>query len=269
MTLNQNQSQELDSIKGVYDHLCRIRDDESSYNSVFLQKAHRLMTVQVWLFASMSFALSQLNWVRGQSAIYFWVIIATAIIGCLCLLVGFYYCIKCLGFEEVSVVGVTKLEEFIKDGNIIRVQITTMYSNLCENIVNVILEHREKTSKRKDWSQRVNKATLIGFIFVAIFVFVSIYGKVITSVSPSNEDITMPNQPTSNQHDLNENQKTPTNKPSDNETTGGDSTNAPIAMKGNEDMVHPLVEDSDTICASMPVKIDESILKLIDKPKDS
>lgn len=184
MTPHQDETLTLDALKGIYEHVTNIRNDELSFNSIYLQKIHKLMTVQVLLFASMSYASGQLEWIKENHIIHSWILAITAGLGGLCLIIGFYYCIKCLGIEKVSVIGVTKLEQFLSTGKIKEVPSTEVYLNLSENVAKSIKEQRERREKRSPWGPIVNKTTQIGFLFITVFVTYSVCGRVITSVIP-------------------------------------------------------------------------------------
>ena len=195
MSLTQTQALKLESTKAVYEHLSRLRDDDASFYSVYLQKIHRLMTVQVLLFASMSFALSQLEWTKGKTVLHVWILSFTAILGGFFLLYGFYYCIKCLGITDVQAVGVTTLNEALKAaGGVREIPPTVIYAELSRNLAGVIVHERQQVAKRRPWGPRVNYATQAAFVFVAIFVTYAIIGKVTTSVFAKSKEPKMPEE---------------------------------------------------------------------------
>jgi len=163
-------------LKGVYDHLRWVRDEAGTFYDTYLQKIHRLMTVQVLLFAGMSFALSKIGWTKDAAAYHVWILAISGGLAGLSLLVGFIGCIQCLGITDVSVAGIAKLKEIVETERIKRMMPADLFGDLSQNIMQAVLEDRERGRKRKKWGPLINWATSIGAVLVAFFVSYAIIG---------------------------------------------------------------------------------------------
>lgn len=173
---------QLKVLQAVYEHLRCTRQDEEAYYSIYLQKVHRLLMIHALLFASMSFALSQLEWVKGLGSIHLWILGTFAILGAASLGVAFFYGVKCLGIEEFSVLGVSHLHELVKNESIRKLRPDELFEDLSQNACTTVTENRARAESRKSWGRVLTKYTLAGFVFVAFFLAYAIIGKVSSSV---------------------------------------------------------------------------------------
>ncbi|UCE61145.1 MAG: hypothetical protein JSU63_05220 [Phycisphaerales bacterium] len=171
-------------MKDVYEYARSIREEQSAFYGVYLQKIHRLMTVQILLFAGMSYASSQAGWAKGG---HMWALGGIGILGALLLFVGFVCCIRCLGIEDVSVLGIKRLDSAIKERKTERIRPADVRGQLSQNILQVIREDRKREDNRKRCGKVVNCTTISGSFFVAAFVLYAIVGNAIFERNPLTE----------------------------------------------------------------------------------
>ena len=114
--LPEEERQEVSRI--VYEYVQRARDEENAYHGVYVEKVHKLVTIHIVLFASMSYALGQLDWVRSVQSSWTAIIWVLAAGGAAGLLVAFVSGLRILSIAKVSVVGLTNLQSLVKGGQI-------------------------------------------------------------------------------------------------------------------------------------------------------
>lgn len=175
--------------EGVYDYLRWISEQEATFRDGYMLKIHRIMTIQILLFAGMSFALSQAGPMIKVANLYTWFFVAIGIISSIMLFRGFYYCIRCLRIKNLSVLGVKNLDALIKDDKVKKVRITDLFGDLSQNIANAILENRNRDEKGEEWGNRINNSTQVGAILAACFVMYGIAGGIL--VKDINKEQTM------------------------------------------------------------------------------
>lgn len=162
--------------EGVYAYVRWVREEQLTLYGVYLQKIHRLMTVQILLFAGMSYAISQAGWAKGVNL---FVLGGIGTIAALLLLRGFLLCIRGLGIGEVSVVGIAKLDEVVKKEETKNLRSADLHGDLSRNIMKTIAEDRTRADARKISGPVIADTTVKGAVLVAVFVVYAIVGGVI------------------------------------------------------------------------------------------
>lgn len=238
--------------KGVYDHLRMIREDESSSKSTLLQKIHWIMTAQVWLFASLSVASSQVEWASGT--IHLRILVFFALVAGLSLAYGFYYCLSFLGIEEAPVLGVKELGKAVKSGDLEGLKPEELFGDLSQNVVDQINRDRANEAKRKTWGRRVNRSTRLGFIAAVLFLVYAIGGQELSSAGTKDTEIDVMSAVDPNES---------SNQDGQDATPANSTETEPVAEA--TPCVEPtrisLVEGGDTIAASNdPVRPGEQIV---------
>jgi hypothetical protein len=168
--------------KAVYDHVRRARDDVDRYYEVYLGKVHKLMTVQVALFASMAYAVGQLDWIYRASGCAIWLVGTLASLGALSLAVGFASGLRCLEVGKTSVVGVKLLKKTLVERTIQEFPADQLYYDLSRNLLDGVIAERERSNTRDRWNGWLNRSTFLGFLLVAAFVGSAIVGNLVASV---------------------------------------------------------------------------------------
>lgn len=165
--------------RNVYDYLRWISEQDSSFREGYMLKIHRIMTIQILLFAGMSFALSQAGPMVRVANFYTWIFVTIGIISSFLLFRGFFLCIRCLRIKNLSVLGVENLDKLIKDEEIKKLGTTDLLSDLSQNIATAIQENRIREKIETEWNRRINYSTQVGAVLAACFVMYGIFGGIL------------------------------------------------------------------------------------------
>lgn len=171
---------------GVYQHLRWVSEEEESIYRNYIDKVHKLVTVQLVLFAAISYGLSQVDWHVCRQSFFTSYVGGLGAVAAICLAVAFYCGIRCLEIREVSVIGVEKLHEVLKNKQIAMVTPDQLWGDLSQNVADGIIENRERAKKKAGFGVCLNIFTVIGFFLVAAFVVVASMGNIAMTVVPRN-----------------------------------------------------------------------------------
>ncbi|MEE9293397.1 MAG: hypothetical protein V3W34_00320 [Phycisphaerae bacterium] len=165
----------------LYDYVRRAIDAESTFYRDYLTKVHKLMTIQIVLFAGISYGMSKVDWMGG---VVWWkcapVLIFLAV-AAVSTALAFYWSLRCLAITDVSVVGVSELTKAFEDDDVFgKLKPDKVYRDLGANLATMLRDERNRGRAREPWNRRINSLTLIGFISVALFVVGGMFGSMLT-----------------------------------------------------------------------------------------
>lgn len=168
--------------KATYEYLRAIRDHDAATYPIYLQKARYLMTIVMVIVASMSYALTKIEWAlaigsNGHLAALFIIGISAA----LSLVAAFWCGIRCHHIRGSAVVGVSALKKTIDDNSFMQLEPEHFYRDVSLNLADTILKNRDADKKRAHWALVLNWTTLLGFIFGSVFVTYTIAGDVLNT----------------------------------------------------------------------------------------
>lgn len=165
-------------MQAVYAHLRWVREERLAFRESLLQKVHRLMTFHMLLFAALAYGINEMEWVWEHSGWHMTIIVSVAGLAALSLLLAFFAGLMCCRVTEVSAIAVRVLADTIRDGQIRRVQLSDVHSDLSQNLGEAIRQDQERSSKQKKWGWFLNLWTFAGLVLTAAFITYTMVGKV-------------------------------------------------------------------------------------------
>ena len=173
-------------LHGVYEHLRWVRDEQTTLYGMYVEKLQKVITVQLVLFAALAYGWNELGSLPKHGALPV-VAIMLGVIAALALGYGFYIGVRLLGVTTGSVVGVKTLDSVVKSGNITRLSIDELWSDLSRNLATAIIEDRKRDHATRRKGPLLNCATIAGYIAVAVFVTVVSLGNYTGNLSSNGE----------------------------------------------------------------------------------
>jgi len=179
---NGSSDEQLELTRGIYDYLCRVRDEQASNYRSSIDKTHKVMTFHIVLVAAMGFGLTRLEWLRDHKM---WAIpvaaagiTATAYIGR-----ALFLALRSIQIDEANVVGVDHLRELLRSGDALKLRPYEAWSDLGQNLAAVIQKDHGRFEQRGKVGRSLNRTTAWGYLWVAIFVLFATIGNQLSSLT--------------------------------------------------------------------------------------
>lgn len=169
--MSEAPSTAVETARILYDHVCRLVDEDNAADDAFIGKVDKLMLVHAALLSGFVFGLqffetaqSAGNWTRI-------VVVVSLPLAAVTVIGAFAIGIRCILLISHQVAGIERISSRLKSGEYREDEPAEVLRSLAMNQVVALEANRAIKRKRARWGLWLNRATFFGATLTAVFVF--------------------------------------------------------------------------------------------------